>query len=527
MDDAEREQLTCLAGRACATTCIPARTDPCPPVLPAPSATRDGRRPPCARPAAPAPRGTRAATAVLPMPAACRPVRTGSARASPTPPSRPTGLVDARFGDPQLDALIDEALANAVARRRRCTRCARRSRRPAWPMPRASRRSAAGAQYSGSQLPARTVGAGPLRRRLHRRRPADARASTTTRTSGAAIARKWQAAVGQARATEVEAQAARLTLAVERRARPTSALAQAYDALDVAGREDGARRRLLDLGQQRVKAGLDNQLQLRQAAAHRPPRAATGAGRAAADRRLAQRAGGVARARARTAACDHRPTDCSKRAGAALPSRAAERTAGRIAPTSSPRAGGWKRRNRASTPSKAAFYPTINLTALVGLAVRRPGRPVQQRRAAAQRRPGDEPADLRRRPPAQQQLRQERRRLRPRRRHLQPDAGRRDARSRRCGAGGAFAGRADRQHARAGARAAAQGACRSPTQRYRAGLGTQLDVLAAQRTAAAARPATRRPAGRSAARRHRPRPALGGGIATDAPTATASPPTPP
>ncbi|MGH8080325.1 MAG: efflux transporter outer membrane subunit, partial [Lysobacter sp.] len=75
---------------------------------------------------------------------------------------------------------------------------------------------------------------------------------------------RWQAALGQSHAAEVEAQAARLTLS-SNIARTYVSLAQAFEAQDVAKAEKARSERLLSLGQQRVKAGLDNQLQIRNA----------------------------------------------------------------------------------------------------------------------------------------------------------------------------------------------------------------------------------------------------------------------
>src|SRR3546814_5129817 len=74
---------------------------------------------------------------------------------------------------------------------------------------------------------------------------------------------KYEAAVGRARAAQVDAQAARLTLSSSV-ARSYIALAQACEILDVAQREQARASRLRDLSRQRVDAGLDNQLQLHQ-----------------------------------------------------------------------------------------------------------------------------------------------------------------------------------------------------------------------------------------------------------------------
>jgi NodT family efflux transporter outer membrane factor (OMF) lipoprotein len=74
---------------------------------------------------------------------------------------------------------------------------------------------------------------------------------------------KYEAAVGQARAAQADAQAARLTLS-SNVATAYIALAQAFDLLDVANHEQARATHLSDLSRQRVEAGLDNQLQLRQ-----------------------------------------------------------------------------------------------------------------------------------------------------------------------------------------------------------------------------------------------------------------------
>src|SRR3546814_11766832 len=72
---------------------------------------------------------------------------------------------------------------------------------------------------------------------------------------------KYEAAVGRARAAQVDAQAARLTLSSSV-ARSYIALAQACEILDVAQREQARASRPRDLSRQRVDAALDNQLQL-------------------------------------------------------------------------------------------------------------------------------------------------------------------------------------------------------------------------------------------------------------------------
>ncbi|MFT4255624.1 MAG: efflux transporter outer membrane subunit [Pseudoxanthomonas sp.] len=75
---------------------------------------------------------------------------------------------------------------------------------------------------------------------------------------------EYEAALGQAHASQIDAQAARLSLAANL-ARSYVALAQAFDALDVAQREQARSERLRQLSRQRVDAGIDNALSLRNA----------------------------------------------------------------------------------------------------------------------------------------------------------------------------------------------------------------------------------------------------------------------
>src|SRR5690606_16382045 len=163
------------------------------------------------------------------------------------------------LGDPQLDALIGEALrdnpslAAADARVRQAQAQAGLANAARKPMLGASVRETA------VQLP-ETLAPAPL--------GGDLQASTMLMLDfkwspdpwGGKRA-KYEAAVGQARAARVDAQAARLALSSSV-ARGYVALAQAYEMLDVAQREQARASLLLALGRQRVDAGLDNQLQL-------------------------------------------------------------------------------------------------------------------------------------------------------------------------------------------------------------------------------------------------------------------------
>lgn len=164
------------------------------------------------------------------------------------------------FGDAQLDALVDEALAGApsldaaVARTRKAQAqagLADAARKPSL---------GGGAQYAVAQLPAGLAGEDLGGKLLHN-------AVLTLKFDwpldvwGGKRA-DFLAALGQARASEVDAQAARLSLAANV-ARSYVALAQAFDDLDLARREQARTGDLVALGKQRIAAGLDNQAALR------------------------------------------------------------------------------------------------------------------------------------------------------------------------------------------------------------------------------------------------------------------------
>jgi NodT family efflux transporter outer membrane factor (OMF) lipoprotein len=176
---------------------------------------------------------------------------------------------------------------------------------------------------------------------------------------------RYEAAVGQARAAEVEAQAARLMLA-SNIARTYVSLAQAHDALAVAGREGERNGGLLKLGKQRVAAGLDNHMQLRQAES------------------------GIAAARQQAQAAQQQ-IDALRNALAALlgqgPDRGLQITAPQLLEAPAPRvpnvlpsellghrpdvvAARWQveAAARGIDATQATFKPSVNLSAIVGLA---------------------------------------------------------------------------------------------------------------------------------------------------------------
>jgi NodT family efflux transporter outer membrane factor (OMF) lipoprotein len=267
------------------------------------------------------------------------------------------------LGDPQLDGLIDEALAGtpsldaADARLRQATAqagLADSARKPT---------AGVGAQYAGLRIPS-TIAPPPLGGAYQGIVLLSLNLKYDPDFWGVKRA-KYEAAVGQVRATEIDTQAARLTLASSV-ASTYVVLAQAYAAFDVATAEKSRATHLLDLGRQRVKAGLDSQLPLRQAE--------TTVATADQLRQAAQQ-----------------QIDATRNALAALlgkgPDRGLDIKKPTLLTTSSPGvptvlpsellghrpdvvAARWRveAAQHGIKASKAAFYPTVNLAAMVGLA---------------------------------------------------------------------------------------------------------------------------------------------------------------
>ena len=266
------------------------------------------------------------------------------------------------FGDPQLDALIDEALAAspaldaADARTRKAIAqagIADAARKPSL---------GAGAQVLGMQIPQSLAG-DELGGDFNVAELLTLSLKYNPDVWGVDKAR-WQAALGTARAAEVDAQAARVTLAANV-ARTYVALAQAFDVQDAANAEMTRADALVTLNQQRIRAGLDNTIALNQNRS-----AAAGA------RQQAQAA--------------QQQIEALRNALAALlgagPDRGLEITRPKLAtsdvavPSLLPSdllarradivAARWRVESaqHGIDASKAAFYPTINLSALVGLA---------------------------------------------------------------------------------------------------------------------------------------------------------------
>lgn len=267
------------------------------------------------------------------------------------------------LGDRQLDTLIAEALAGtpsldaADARVRQATAqagLADAARKPTL---------GASAQYAGLQLP-ETVAPEPLGGSYSGIGLLNLNFKYSFDVWGAHRSR-WQAALGQVRASEVDAQAARLTLSSSI-ARTYVALAQAHDAHDVAVAEKKRASDLLSLGKQRVAAGLDNQLQIRQAES---AVAAAEQQAQAAQQQIDAIRNAIA---ALLGKGPDRGLDIAKPAllQAPVPVVPAVMSSELLGHRPDVVAARWRveAASHGIAASKADFYPTINLSAMVGLA---------------------------------------------------------------------------------------------------------------------------------------------------------------
>lgn len=166
-----------------------------------------------------------------------------------------------RLGDSQLDGLIDEALRNSPDLELADAR--------------ARQAQAIAEQYDADRGPNVQGNASITRSRLSRRDDPTGQGDRLSTLRGLSVGFTYtfdlwggkraamESALGQARAAEVDRQAARITVSANV-ARAYSMLAYAYALQDIS-REDVSRtQRMLTLSQQRVDAGLDSQYQLQQ-----------------------------------------------------------------------------------------------------------------------------------------------------------------------------------------------------------------------------------------------------------------------
>ncbi|PKH80197.1 multidrug RND transporter [Pseudomonas sp. Choline-02u-1] len=165
------------------------------------------------------------------------------------------------LGDPQLDGLIREALRDS----------------PDMQIAEARAHQASAAAYAADaeRYPTLDASAGISRSRLARDQDplGQGGAYSTVRNVSAGFNYNfdlwggqrdaWEAALGEARAAEVDRQAAQLTLAADV-ARAYSDLGQAHIVYDLANEDLKRTRQMLDLSQRRLSSGIDSQYQFQQ-----------------------------------------------------------------------------------------------------------------------------------------------------------------------------------------------------------------------------------------------------------------------
>lgn len=266
-----------------------------------------------------------------------------------------------RYGDPQLDALIDEALkgnptlALARARLDKAVALAGGARAPL--MPQAHARFAMNRQrYSENGIFPPPIG-GATYTQSDLALDLDYELDLWGKNRA-----DYDRALGEAKAAEVDTAAARLLLATDV-AHAYAQLQRAFDQLDVAQDTVKQREAIFDLTRERVDAGLDSRLELKQAEAAIP----------AARERVIQLEEAIALTRNQLAALlgqgpDRGLTIARPRlqpAAYGLPSRLPADLIGRRPDVVAQR---WRVRaaTRAIDNAKAQFYPNINLTALLG-----------------------------------------------------------------------------------------------------------------------------------------------------------------
>lgn len=165
------------------------------------------------------------------------------------------------LGDPQLDGLINEALQNS----------------PDMQVASARAHQAQAAAYAAdaARMPTLDASAGVSRSRLAKDQDprGEGDAYSTVRNIGASFnytfdlwggqRAAWEAALGQARAAQVDQQAARLILAADV-AKAYSDLGQAHIVRDLAEEDLKRTRQMLELSQRRLDSGIDSHYQYQQ-----------------------------------------------------------------------------------------------------------------------------------------------------------------------------------------------------------------------------------------------------------------------
>lgn len=265
------------------------------------------------------------------------------------------------FGDPQLDALVEEALANsptlamADARANKAQAQAGVADAARFPSIGAS------AQINGIQLPEGMAGP-KIGGKLNVADVLMLSLKFSPDLWGQSRSR-WEAAVDNAHAAEVDAQAARLTLAANV-ARTYITLAQAFDLQDAAQAEVARSTSALRLSEQRQQAGIDNAIAVD---AKRSAAAAAQQQAQLTDQRIAA----LRNALATLVGADPDRGLAITRPQLAQPALAipSELSSDLLARRADVVAARWRveAAQRGIDASKAAFYPSLNLSAIVGL----------------------------------------------------------------------------------------------------------------------------------------------------------------
>jgi NodT family efflux transporter outer membrane factor (OMF) lipoprotein len=279
-----------------------------------------------------------------------------------SPAAWPTAAWWQRFGDPQLDALIDEALAGnpgmGSARARIDKAVALAASSGAALAPQAS----AGADVTRQHFSANGIYPPPLAGSWHTQTQLAASFSYEFDLWGRNRA-AYDAALGQVRAAEVDAYAVRLLLASSV-ARAYAQLGRSFEQMELAQATLAQRQAIFDLIRQRVAAGLDSDVELKQAEVSIP----------AAGLRIAQLEEEIALGRNLLAALLGQGPDRGlaiarpqmQKQSVALPSALPADLLGRRPDVVAQR---WRVESARHDieAAKGQFYPSINLSALVGV----------------------------------------------------------------------------------------------------------------------------------------------------------------
>jgi NodT family efflux transporter outer membrane factor (OMF) lipoprotein len=279
-----------------------------------------------------------------------------------SPADWPTAEWWQRFGDPQLDALISEALAgnpgvgSARARIDRALALAASSGAALAPQ------ITAGADITRQHFSANGIYPPPLAGSWHTQTQLAANFGYEFDLWGRNRA-AYDAALGQVRAAEVDAYAARLLLSSSV-ARAYAQLGRSFEQLELAQAMLAQRQAIFDLIGQRVAAGLDSQVDLKQAEASIP----------AARLRMVQSEEEIALGRNLLAALlgqgpDRGLTIARPRMLGELPALPSALPSDLLGRRPDVVAQRWRveAARRDIDSAKGQFYPSINLSALIGV----------------------------------------------------------------------------------------------------------------------------------------------------------------